>query len=135
MTESVWDYPRPPRIDRETRLIRVRHGGIIVAETKEALAVKETSGAPVFYCRSRCCRERLSPSQKQTLCEWKGTARYFDLNGSKDAAWCYPNPRPAFAAIAGWYAFFAGRVDECWLGDERVEPQPGDYYGAGLPAT
>ncbi len=133
MTESVWHYPRPPRIDRETRALRVLHSGIVIAETTCALAVKETSGAPVYYVPpANVAEDRLTPSATRTFCEWKGEAHYFDVAGSKDAAWCYPVPVTDFAAIAGWYAFFAGRLDECWLGTERVKPQPGDFYGGWI---
>ena len=91
MTESVWDYPRPPRIDRETRAIRVIHGGETIAATTRALAVKETSGPPVYYLHpADVVTEQLTASAKRTFCEWKGEAHYFDVAGARDAAWCYP---------------------------------------------
>jgi len=133
MTESVWDYPRPPRIDHETRTIRVIHGGVTIAETTSARAVKETSGPPVYYIPpGDVVTERLTPSPKRTFCEWKGEAHYFDAAGARDAAWCYPETTRAFTEITGWFAFFAGRVDECWVGEERAKPQPGDYYGGWI---
>ena len=106
------------------------HRGIVIAETTCALAVKETSGAPVYYVPPADVEEdRLTPSATRTFCEWKGEAHYFDVAGSEDAAWCYPDPVPDFAAIAGWYAFYAGRLDECWHGTERGKPQPGAFSG------
>ena len=49
-----------------------------------------------------------------------------------NAAWSYPAPSPGFAAIAGYLAFYASRVDECWVDDERVQPQEGDFYGGWI---
>ena len=60
-------------------------------------------------------------------------ARYFDvIAGAKTAlraAWAYDRPTAGFAALVGHVAFYAGLMDEAWVGDTRVHPQPGDFYG------
>lgn len=45
------------------------------------------------------------------------------------AAWAYDRPTPGFAALAGYVAFYAGQMDEAWVGETRVLPQPGSFYG------
>ncbi len=135
--ESVWDYPRPPRLERDARRIRVEHGGSVVAETGRALRVLETSSPPCFYLPPEDVRtELLEASPRTTFCEWKGLASYWTLClGERrvvDAAWSYPDPEPAYAALRDHLAFFPARVDACWVGAERVTPQPGAYYGGWI---
>lgn len=134
--ESVWDYPRPPRLERSSRRVVVEFGGLTVADTETALRVCETSGPPVYYLPPEDVRlDLLRPAPDTTLCEWKGTASYFDLitgnRRAERAAWAYANPQPAFTALKDHLAFYPGRVD-CFLDGERVEPQPGDYYGGWI---
>ena len=74
----------------------------------------------------------LVPSGRSTLCEFKGRAEYFDVLGRREAAWSYPDPVPGYAGLRDHVAFYPGRVDACHLGDELVEPQPGDFYGGWL---
>ncbi len=135
--ESVWDYPRPPRVEPEQRRLQVEFGGVVIAESRRGLRVLETSGPPVFYLPSADVRtELLEPSVETALCEWKGTARYWTLRVAdrvaENAAWSYPTPEPEFAAIRDHLAFFAGRVDACSVGDAPVVPQPGGYYGGWI---
>jgi uncharacterized protein (DUF427 family) len=137
--ESVWDYPRPPRIERDGRLVRVEFGGAVVAETRSALRVLETSSPPTFYLPAADVRtDLLEPEAKRTFCEWKGTARYWTLRvggrTSPAAAWSYPEPDPDFAALRDHFSFFAGRVDACSVDGERVRPQAGDFYGGWVTA-
>lgn len=132
--ESVWDYPRPPRIEPDSRVVRVEFGGVVVAETRRALRVLETSSPPTFYLPSEDVRtEFLTPEARETFCEWKGTAHYWTLRvGDRtavSAAWSYPQPAPDFAELRDRLAFFAGRIDACSVDGELVEPQPGDFYG------
>ena len=47
--ESVWDYPRPPRLEPTARRVRVVLGGVTVADTRRALRVLETSHPPAYY--------------------------------------------------------------------------------------
>jgi uncharacterized protein (DUF427 family) len=132
--ESVWDYPRPPRIEPARRRVRVEHAGVVVAASGRALRVCETASPPVYYVPAEDVRtELLEPSEHASFCEWKGVARYFHLRiGGRiaaDAAWSYPQPDAGFEALRGHLAFYPGRVDACYLDDERVRPQAGPFYG------
>ena len=131
--ESVWDYPRPPRLEPSARRVRVALGGVIVAESERAHRVLETSHPPVYYVPPEDVAEgALVAAPGTTFCEWKGTARYHTVRaGGREApraAWSYPDPVPAFAAIAGHVAFYPA-LTECYLDDERVRPQGGGFYG------
>ncbi len=138
--ESVWDYPRPPRMEATERHLRVVHGGIVVAETRRALRVLETSHPPVYYIPSSdVAMECLRVSgRRQSFCEFKGLATYWTVEAgglvSADAAWSYERPAAAYEGLRGCLAFYATRVDECWVDGERVEPQPGDFYGGWITA-
>jgi uncharacterized protein (DUF427 family) len=132
--ESVWDYPRPPRVEASDRHIRVVVGGVTVADSRRALRVLETSHPPAWYIPREDVRmDLLEPTSRRTVCEYKGTASYLRLRsahaGAQDVAWTYERPAPGYAAIAGHVAFYPGRVDEAWVDDERAIPQPGDVYG------
>ncbi|MGE4653001.1 MAG: Stf0 family sulfotransferase [Myxococcota bacterium] len=131
--ESVWDYPRPPRIERDTRRVEVRVGEVVLADSVRALRVLETAGPPTFYLPAEDVRvDRLLRAAGRSECEWKGSADYWSLAAAAGTdgrvAWSYPVPRPGFEALAGHFAFYPGRM-ECRLGDERVRPQPGGFYG------
>ena len=131
--ESVWDYPRPPRVESVPERLRVVVDGEVFAETDRGLRVIETAGAPVYYFPPDDIRvEGLAPSGRSTVCEWKGVATYRSYAGTRaiaDVAWSYEDPSPGYEAIRGYLAFYAGRVDEAWVGDERATPQPGGFYG------
>lgn len=135
--ESVWDYPRPPRIEESGRRILVLFEGEHIAETKRALRVLETSHPPVYYIPPEDMRmEFLHPETYTTFCEWKGRAAYYTLEVkgrlSKHAAWYYPEPSQGYEQLRDMLAFYPGRVDACYLDGERVEPQPGDFYGGWI---
>jgi uncharacterized protein (DUF427 family) len=137
MTESVWDYPRPPRVEPSTRRIRVMLGGVTVADTTRALRVLETSHPPVYYIPPEDVRsEYLRPSRRHTYCEFKGQASYYDLvvgeREVRDAGWYYADPASRFEALRDHVAFYPGRVDECYVDDELVVAQAGDFYGGWL---
>jgi uncharacterized protein (DUF427 family) len=131
--ESVWDYPRPPRVESVPERLRVVVDGAVLAETARGLRVLETAGAPVYYFPPEdSMTDRLTASPHTSFCEWKGTARYHTLVSPgrriENVAWSYPEPNPGYEAIRGYLAFYAGRVDEAWVGDERATPQPGHFY-------
>jgi uncharacterized protein (DUF427 family) len=135
--ESVWDYPRPPRIEPSRRPVRILFGGEVVAESSAALRVLETSSPPTIYIPTADVRmDLLRPSDNRSHCEWKGGASYYDLvvgdHVSHNAAWYYPDPKPEFGALRDHVAFYAGRVDEAHLGAELVTPQGGDFYGGWI---
>ncbi len=133
--ESVWDYPRPPRVEAVPERLRVVVDGELLADTTRGHRVLETAGAPVYYFHHDDVRmERLTASTRRTICEWKGAATYHTFVGRggrqvEDVAWSYEAPNPGYEAIRGHLAFYAGRVDEAWVGDERATPQPGGFYG------
>ena len=135
--ESVWDYPRPPRVEPVGEPIRVVVDRQTVAATLRAVRVLETAGAPVYYVPPEDVRlDLLRPSEHRSVCEWKGTARYYSLRLVRreiaNVAWSYPDPLPGYEAIRDYLAFYAGRVDEAWVGDERATPQPGCFYGGWI---
>ncbi len=135
--ESVWDYPRPPRLEPSVKQIRVIFNGVTIAETRRAIRVLETSSPPVFYLPPEDIRmEYLSPTPHATFCEWKGRAAYYTVTvGEKqaeNAAWYYPNPTPNFTPIRNYVAFYAGKMDACFVDGERVLPQAGDFYGGWI---
>jgi uncharacterized protein (DUF427 family) len=135
--ESVWDYPRPPRLEDSTRHIRVIFNGVTVAETRRAKRVLETSGPPVYYIPPEDVRmDLLTPAQDATFCEWKGAASYYTLTVDgrtvEQAAWYYPQPNAPYAAIKDYIAFYPRKMDTCYVDLEQVTPQPGDYYGGWI---
>lgn len=132
--ESVWDYPRPPRVEPVAHRVRVELAGHVVVETYRALRVCETSSPPVYYAPSEDIAPGcLEPSARTSFCEWKGVARYWSVRVgdrlAKDAAWSYPAPDPGYEAIKDYVAFYPRRMDACFVGAQRVESQPGFYYG------
>ena len=138
--ESVWDYPRPPRLEACTRRVRVELGGVVIVDSTRAWRVLETSHPPAIYVPPQDVLEgSLTPSgHHRTFCEWKGDARYFDVSaGGRTAeagAWAYPEPVPAFAALRDHVSFYPGRMDACLLDDERVQAQEGGFYGGWITA-
>ena len=136
VVESVWDYPRPPRVEPSGRRVRVIVGGTVIADTRRALRVLETSHPPAWYLPPADVRtDLLRPSPRRTVCEYKGEASYFSLEDEhpgREVAWTYQRPMPGYEAIAGYIAFYPGRVDEAWVDDERVTPQAGDFYGGWI---
>ena len=132
--EWVWDYPRPPRLERSTRLVRAQFGGREIARSTHCWRVLETSHPPIFYIpRQDVAMDALRPSASMRYCEWKGVATYYDLavgeRLSKRAAWTYESPLSDYVELAGAIAFYPGRLDAAYVDDERATPQPGDFYG------
>ena len=136
--ESVWEYPRPPRLERTQRRIEVVFGGVTLAYTTRALRVLETSHPPVYYIPPEDVRmEHLTPSEAAaSLCEWKGRARYYDVSADgrreERAAWCFPDPAPPFGELESCVAFYPSKMDACWVDAEKAEAQPGDFYGGWI---
>ena len=136
--ESVWDYPRPPKLEPANHHLRVVHNSQIIAETHQGLRILETSHPPVYYFPPNAIAlQFLRPgAQRQSFCEFKGLASYWDLvidnSIVRDVAWSYPNPSRPYAALKDHLAFYATRANECWVDEERVVPQPGDFYGGWI---
>jgi uncharacterized protein (DUF427 family) len=117
--------------------IRVVSDGVTVADTTRAYRVLETSHPPSYYIPpSDVLMENLSTEVGESWCEWKGRGRYYSITigdrCAKRAAWYYPDPTGCFAAIKDYIAFYAGRVDACFVDEERVTPQPGGFYGGWI---
>jgi uncharacterized protein (DUF427 family) len=135
--ESVWDYPRPPRLEPSSELVEVELGGRVVAGTTTSFRVLETSHPPTYYLPPDAfVPDVLRAADGASWCEWKGRAAYFDLVSgdvvAASAAWTYPRPTAGFAPIAGWVAVMPGRVDRCRVDGETVLPQPGGFYGGWI---
>ena len=135
--ESVWDYPRPPRVEPSSRHIRVVFNDTTIAETNRAFRVLETSHPPVYYIPPRDVQQRfVSRSDHQSYCEFKGLATYYTLTvGEKvaeNAAWSYRNPSSGYEPIKNYFAFYPGHVDACYVDGERVQAQEGDFYGGWI---
>jgi len=137
--ESVWDYPRPPRVEPVAKHIRVVLGGTVIADTRNAHRVLETSHPPVYYVPLGDVTPGalVASGGHGSVCEWKGPASYYDVIGGdgrrvERGAWTYRSPTPGFEAIRDAVAFFPGPMDECTIGGERALPQPGGFYGGWI---
>jgi uncharacterized protein (DUF427 family) len=135
--ESVWDYPRPPRLEPVPERIRVILNNVVIVETTRALRILETSHPPTYYLPPGDFRpDVLVPGTHRSFCEWKGQARYFDVvagdRRAENAAWSYPEPVPAYADLRDHVALYAHAMDACYVGDEQVQAQLGNFYGGWI---
>jgi uncharacterized protein (DUF427 family) len=135
--ESVWDYPRPPRVEPSSETVEVRVGGAVVARTTAALRVLETSHPPTYYLpRAAFADGVLLPATGSSYCEWKGVASYYDVVGpdrtALRAGWTYPTPSPGFEVLVGHVAVMPGAMDACTVDGEIVVPQEGGFYGGWI---
>lgn len=135
--ESVWDYPRPARLEDTDKHLRVICHGIVLADTQRGKRVLETSHPPCYYFPAEDIKlEYLITTPKKGLCEWKGRYEYYDVSIGdrliKYAAWRYFEPTPNFASLQTYYGFLASLMDACYVNDELVTPQPGDFYGGWI---
>ncbi len=131
--ESVWDYPRPPRICADARHVLVRTGERVIADTRRAVRVLETASPPTFYLPPEdVAVEFLVMASGRSGCEWKGVAVYWDVLLTEGCiargAWSYIDPLPAFESIRGWFSFYPSTL-ECRVDGQRVRPQAGGFYG------
>ena len=137
--ESVWDYPRPPKVERTGDRLVVSINGFVVAESREGYRVLETSHPPTYYFPKKdVCMDALKREERSSFCEFKGTADYWsiDVNGTlvRNIAWSYPSPTRPYAVLKDHLAFYANRPAECWVGEEQVVSQEGDFYGGWITA-
>jgi uncharacterized protein (DUF427 family) len=134
--ESVWDYPRPPRLEPSSKTVRVLLSGHLLAESANAYRVLETSHPPTWYIPASDVKmEFLKATSKTSFCEWKGRAHYWSVTVGdqtvENAIWSYETPNPSFAPIKGYLSFYPSRF-ECYVDEERVKAQPGDFYGGWI---
>ncbi|MFK7921077.1 MAG: DUF427 domain-containing protein [Bacteroidia bacterium] len=139
-TESVWDYPRPPRLEVFKGHLRIVHAGIILADTNQAFRILETSHPPTYYLpQSDIEMQYLKANPRQSFCEFKGRASYYDLQiegqNIPQVAWYYPSPSKAYPALKDHLCFYASKVDTCYVNDEKVQAQAGDFYGGWITAN
>ncbi|MEM9885808.1 MAG: DUF427 domain-containing protein [Bacteroidota bacterium] len=136
--ESVWDYPRPPRLEPCSKELIVECDGIQLLATNAAFRVLETSHPPVYYIpqsdiKMEFLRERTAQG---SFCEFKGVATYWDIVTPKQerlkAAWSYASPTASFSSIKDHLAFYASKVDACYVDGEQVQAQEGDFYGGWI---
>ena len=136
--ESVWDYPRPPRVEATDATIEIVLGGATIAHTTRALRVLETSHPPAFYLPADAfVPGALVPTSGSTWCEFKGAATYFDVFApgratplvAARAGWTYPRPSPGFESLADHVAVMPGAMDRCMVDGEVVVAQEGGFYG------
>jgi uncharacterized protein (DUF427 family) len=135
--ESVWDYPRPPRLEVSSKRIRIFFNEVLLVDTTHALRVLETSHPPSYYIPQADIRMAyLTKTNRKTVCEFKGQASYWSIQvGDKkvtDAGWCYESPSSGYEPIAGYIAFYPSKMDACFVDDEQVVAQEGDFYGGWI---
>jgi uncharacterized protein (DUF427 family) len=135
--ESVWDYPRPPRVEKFPGRIRIVFNGRQIVDTTGAYRVLETSHPPVYYIPPGDIDPGcLKPAAGTSFCEWKGVARYYDVvaggRTAERAGWYYPDPNPEFGVLKDHVAFYPAPMDACYVDDELVRPQPGGFYGGWI---
>ncbi len=132
--ESVWDYPRPPSVEAVAQRVQVKVGALVLARSSRAVRVLETASAPAIYLPMDDVETRyLARSSQGAVCEWKGPWVFWTVRAGErlipQAAWSYTDPWPGYEALADRLAFYPAKMDACWIGDQRAEPQPGGFYG------
>ena len=135
--ESVWDYPRPPRVEPSSEHVVLTHAGVVVADTTTSYRVLETSHPPTYYLpRGAFAEGVLRPGDGTSWCEWKGRATYLGVVVGDAVVpavgWTYAEPSRGFEAIRDHVAVYPGRLDRCTVDDELVQAQPGDFYGGWI---
>ena len=135
--ESVWDYPRPPRLESSSSRIRIIVGEQTIADSRNAQRILETSHPPVYYIPpGDIAMEYLTETSHRSFCEWKGMAGYYDVTlpdrQIRQAAWFYSNPSQRFSQLADHVAFYPSKMDACFVDGEQVQAQAGDFYGGWI---
>ncbi|OKH18927.1 DUF427 domain-containing protein [[Limnothrix rosea] IAM M-220] len=135
--ESVWDYPRPPRLEPCQKQIKIMFNGVAIAETSDSYRVLETSHPPVYYLPPTAIEQHyLQAAEGQSFCEWKGLAHYYNIvvqdKTLAKVGWYYPEPTAPFKELQNYVAFYAQPMDACYVDGEKVTPQPGGFYGGWI---
>lgn len=133
--ESVWDYPRPPKIVADNRPVKVINDGLVIAHSTETIRICETASPPTFYIPPEDINwTKLVPVPGSSFCEWKGRAKYWGLaedQTHRPVAWSYESPSTRFLEIRSHVSFYPGLI-ACYVDGERVQPQPGEFYGGWI---
>ncbi|KAM0265386.1 hypothetical protein ACHAQJ_000228 [Trichoderma viride] len=134
---NVQSFPRPPRLDKISRHIRIMYKDLEIADTNDAYWALETHHPPTYYLPPSSIKVPLKPTSRSSWCEWKGAATYYSISlpdGTvSNRIWSYNSPTAGFEPLRGYLSFYAGPWD-CFVDGERVEPQPGDFYGGWVTA-
>ena len=136
--ESVWDYPRPPRLEQSSKHIKIIFNQIVIADSQNTYRVLETSHPPAYYIPTLDIEMKYLQKANAThsFCEWKGFANYYNVvvedRSAENAAWYYAQPTPNFEPIKNHVAFYPSKMDACYVNDELVQAQPGDFYGGWI---
>lgn len=138
--ESVWDYPRPPRLEPFAGSIKILFNGEVLAAAESAFRVLETSHPPVYYLSPESIRmEWLVKSERSSFCEFKGQAGYYHVRVkdqlAMDSVWFYPSIQSAYKEIEGHLAFYAHKMEACYVNDELVDAQAGNFYGGWITSN
>ncbi len=135
--ESVWDYPRPPKLEASAKRIQVFFNGMEIASSSRSFRLLETSHPPAYYLpRADVKMEYFRPVSNRSFCEWKGQASYFTVSVANEsaeaAAWTYENPSPDYLPLKGYVAFYPGKMQRCLVDGEQAVPQSGGFYGGWI---
>ncbi|WP_299452616.1 DUF427 domain-containing protein [uncultured Microscilla sp.] len=136
--ESVWDYPRPPKLENTNKTLRVIYNDTVIAQTNQGMRILETSHPPTYYFPPEDVHlEYLELVENKTsFCEYKGAASYYNLRLEgrvvQNVAWFYANPLPKYQALKNHLCFYASKVSACYVNDELVQAQEGDFYGGWI---
>lgn len=135
--ESVWDYPRPPKLEKVNSSVEVFFAGKRIASSNHSLRILETSHPPTIYIPFEDIDQGfLIKSSRSTFCEWKGKGGYYHLISGEekilDAAWYYPDPKPSYKELKNHLAFYPSKVESCFINGEKVKAQEGDFYGGWI---
>ena len=138
--ESVWDYPRPPKLEMFEGHIRIEFAGDVICNSNKVFRILETSHPPTYYIpMTDFIKGVLQPAKKTSYCEYKGIATYFDIRSNnkeaKLSAWTYHNPNTRYESIKDHVAVYAHMVDSCFVNDEKVQAQKGDFYGGWITSN
>ena len=120
------------------RRVRVELGGVLVADSTRALRVLETTHPPAIYVPPEdvvAGASRRRPARR--VLRVQGDARYFDVTARRSrrgGGLGLPGSGRRFAALRDHVSFYPGRMDACFLDDERVQAQEGSFYGGWITA-
>jgi len=133
--ESVWDYPRPPKLASDSRLVEVYSGDQVVVSSVRTCRVLETASPPSFYIPPQDVNWGLLVfAPGSSVCEWKGATQYWTpfLQSSRGhRCWSYPDPTLAFEQIRDYISFYPAAI-ACYVSGERVRAQSGQFYGGWI---
>ena len=112
----------------------VEFAGRVIADTRRPVRVLETSQAPGIYIPADDVADGvLVASDRRSFCEWKGLAPYWSVQvgdaSPSTRRGAIPSRRRPSSAIAGHVSFYPQHMDSCWVDDEPVQANEGDFYG------